>query len=132
MATEKALFDMSDKRPEKIIYMPDGKEKTKAADKLNHHYLSDLQEEAYRLRDVLKKYHLVATTPAGKKYTPEPIQLIYTGEKKLKKDFIAFLTIVKHPKNAFLFFDEWGEPTKEIFRKTLANHFIYHKASGRA
>ena len=127
MATEKALFDMSDKRPEKIIYMPDGKEKTKAADKLNHHYLSDLQEEAYRLRDVLKKYHLVATTPAGKKYTPEPIQLIYTGEKKLKKDFIAFLTIVKHPKNAFLFFDEWGEPTKEIFRKTLANHFIYHK-----
>ena len=124
MATEKALWEMDENHPEKIIYMPSGTERTEAADALNNCYLADLQEEAYKIGHMMKKYRLVAISPDGKKYTPEPVRLMYTNEKKLKKDFIAFLSIMMHPENSLLFIDEWGEPVKEIFRKTLADHFI--------
>ena len=127
MATEKTLWDMDDHRPEKVIYDPTGKERYDAVSALNHLYLSDAQEEAYKYRDMLKKYHLVAIAPDGKKYTPEPVRLMYTSEKKLKKDYLNFIAILKHPRNAFLFIDEWGEPVKEIFHRTLTNHFIFHK-----
>lgn len=124
MATEKALWETDENLPEKIIYMPSGKERTEAADILSNYYLSDLQKETYKMGYLLKKYRLVAISPDGKKYIPEPVRLMYTNEKKLKKDFIAFLAIMKHPENSLLFIDEWSEPMKEIFRKTLADHFI--------
>ena len=127
MATEKTLWDMDDHRPEKVIYDPTGKERYDAVSALNHLYLSDAQEEAYKYRDMLKKYHLVAIAPDGKKYTPEPVRLMYTSEKKLKKDYLNFIAILNHPKNISLFIEKWGEPVKKIFHRVLDNHFIFHK-----
>lgn len=57
MATETTLWDISDKRPEKIIYVPEGTENEQIISTLMHgHDLSKLQEAAYDVRETFKKY----------------------------------------------------------------------------
>ena len=48
----------------------------------------------------------------GKKYEPAPITLMLSNKKKLKKDYAAFLAIMKHTNNFSLYYDEWSEPVK--------------------
>ena len=56
MATETTLWDISDKRPEKIIYVPEGTENEQIISTLMHgHDLSKLQEAAYDVRETFKK-----------------------------------------------------------------------------
>lgn len=127
MATETTLWDMSDKRPEKIIYAPEGIENEQIVSSLMYGYdLSKLQEAAYEVRENFKKYKLVALDKDGKKYEPAPIALMFSNKKKLKKDYAAYLAIMKHTNNFSLYYDEWSEPVKELFKQTAANHYILH------
>ena len=127
MATETTLWDISDKRPEKTIYVPEGTENEQIISTLMHgHDLSKLQEAAYDVRETFKKYKLVALDKDGKKYEPAPITLMYSNKKKLKKDYAAYLAIMKHTNNFSLYYDEWSEPVKELFKQTAANHYILH------
>ena len=127
MATETTLWDMSDKRPEKIIYAPEGIENEQIVSSLMHGYdLSKLQEAAYEVRENFKKYKLVALDKDGKKYEPAPITLMLSNKKKLKKDYAAYLAIMKHTNNFSLYYEEWSKPVKELFKQTAANHYILH------
>ena len=127
MATETTLWDMSDKRPEKIIYAPEGIENEQIVSSLMHGYdLSKLQEAAYEVRENFKKYKLVALDKDGKKYEPAPIALMFSNKKKLKKDYAAYLAIMKHTNNFSLYYEEWSKPVKELFKQTAANHYILH------
>lgn len=127
MATETTLWDMSDKRPEKTIYVPEGMENEQIISTLMHGYdVSKLQEAAYDVRETFKKYKLVAQDKDGKKYEPAPITLMLSNKKKLKKDYAAYLAIMKHTNNFSLYYDEWSEPVKELFKQTSANHYILH------
>lgn len=127
MATETTLWDISDKRPEKIIYVPEGTENEQIISTLMHgHDLSKLQEAAYDVRETFKKYKLVALDKDGKKYEPAPITLMFSNKKKLKKDYAAYLAIMKHTNNFSLYYDEWSEPVKKLFKQTAANHYILH------
>ena len=127
MATETTLWDMSDKRPEKTIYVPEGTENEQIISTLMHGYgFSKLQEAAYDVRETFKKYKLVALDKDGKKYEPAPITLMLSNKKKLKKDYAAYLAIMKHTNNFSLYYDEWSKPVKELFKQTAANHYILH------
>lgn len=127
MATETTLWDISDKRPEKIIYAPEGIENEQIVSSLMHGYdLSKLQEAAYEVRENFKKYKLVALDKDGKKYEPAPIALMFSNKKKLKKDYAAYLAIMKHTNNFPLYYEEWSKPVKELFKQTAANHYILH------
>ena len=127
MATETTLWDMSDKRPEKIIYAPEGIENEQIVSSLMHGYdISKLQEAAYEVRENFKKYKLVALDKDGKKYEPAPIALMFSNKKKLKKDYAAYLAIMKHTNNFSLYYEEWSKPVKELFKQTAANHYILH------
>lgn len=127
MATETTLWDMSDKRPEKIIYAPEGIENEQIVSSLMYGYdLSKLQEAAYEVRENFKKYKLVALDKDGKKYEPAPIALMFSNKKKLKKDYAAYLAIMKHTNNFSLYYEEWSKPVKELFKQTAANHYILH------
>ena len=127
MTTETTLWDMSDKRPEKIIYAPEGIENEQIVSSLMHGYdLSKLQEAAYEVRENFKKYKLVALDKDGKKYEPAPIALMFSNKKKLKKDYAAYLAIMKHTNNFPLYYEEWSKPVKELFKQTAANHYILH------
>lgn len=127
MATETTLWDISDKRPEKIIYAPEGIENEQIVSSLMHGYdLSKLQEAAYEVRENFKKYKLVALDKDGKKYEPAPIALMFSNKKKLKKDYAAYLAIMKHTNNFSLYYEEWSKPVKELFKQTAANHYILH------
>lgn len=127
MAIETTLWDMNDQRPEKIIYAPEGKENLQIVDDLIRSYdLRQLQEESERLRETFKKYKLVALNKEGKKYEPAPIALISSNKKKLKKDYAAYLAIMKHTNNFALYYDEWPEPAKELLKQTATNHYILH------
>ena len=127
MATETTLWDMSDERPEKIIYAPEGIENEQIVSSLMHGYdLSKLQEAAYEVRENFKKYKLVALDKDGKKYEPAPIALMFSNKKKLKKDYAAYLAIMKHTNNFSLYYEEWSKPVKELFKQTAANHYILH------
>ena len=127
MAKETTLWDMSDKRPEKIIYAPEGIENEQIVSSLMHGYdLSKLQEAAYEVRENFKKYKLVALDKDGKKYEPAPIALMFSNKKKLKKDYAAYLAIMKHTNNFSLYYEEWSKPVKELFKQTAANHYILH------
>lgn len=127
MATETTLWDMSDKRPEKIIYAPEGIENEQIVSSLMHGYdLSKLQEAAYEVRENFKKYKLVALDKDGKKYEPAPIALMFSNKKKLKKDYAAYLAIMKHTNNFSLYYEEWSKPVKELFKQTATNHYILH------
>lgn len=127
MATETTLWDISDNRPEKIIYAPEGIENEQIVSSLMHGYdLSKLQEAAYEVRENFKKYKLVALDKDGKKYEPAPIALMFSNKKKLKKDYAAYLAIMKHTNNFSLYYEEWSKPVKELFKQTAANHYILH------
>ena len=127
MATETTLWNMSDERPEKIIYAPEGIENEQIVSSLMHGYdLSKLQEAAYEVRENFKKYKLVALDKDGKKYEPAPIALMFSNKKKLKKDYAAYLAIMKHTNNFSLYYEEWSKPVKELFKQTAANHYILH------
>lgn len=127
MATETTLWDINDKRPEKTIYVPEGTENEQIISTLMHGYdFSKLQEAAYGVRETFKKYKLVALDKDGKKYEPAPITLMLSNKKKLKKDYAAFLAIMKHTNNFSLYYDEWSEPVKKLFKQTAANHYILH------
>ena len=127
MATETTLWDMSDERPEKIIYAPEGIENEQIVSSLMHGYdLSKLQEAAYEVRENFKKYKLVALDKDGKKFEPAPIALMFSNKKKLKKDYAAYLAIMKHTNNFSLYYEEWSKPVKELFKQTAANHYILH------
>lgn len=78
------------------------------------------------MRETFKKYKLVALDKDGKKYEPAPITLMLSNKKKLKKDYAAFLAIMKHTNNFSLYYDEWSKPVKELFKQTAANHYILH------
>ncbi len=119
---------MSDNRPEKIIYIPKSSEKIFDETMLDRRYnVSQLQEEAYKLRDSLKKYKLVAIDEKGRKYEPEPIKHMYTNKKKLKKDYIEFIAIIKNPQNFILFYEEWAEGTQKLFKKILLEHYVFNE-----
>ncbi len=119
---------MSDNRPEKIIYIPKSSEKILDETSLDRRYnVSQLQEEAYKLRDSLKKYKLVAIDEKGRKYEPEPIKHMYTNKKKLKKDYIEFIAIIKNPQNFILFYEEWAEGTQKLFKKILLEHYVFNE-----
>ena len=69
MAIETTLWDMSDKRTEKIIYAPEGEENLQIIDGLiRSNDLSQLQQAAHELRETFKKYKLVALDKDGTKY----------------------------------------------------------------
>lgn len=128
MSTETTLWEMNDNRPEKIIYAPKGAEFAQIAETLMRQYgLAELQEEAYNLRDTFKKYKLVALDENGNKYEPAPITHMLSNNKKLKKDFAAYLAIMKHVNNFALHYEEWTEPVKEILKQTVTNHYILHE-----
>ena len=128
MATETTLWDMSDKRPEKIIYIPTDAEMVFEGNLLERQYtVNAAQEDAYKMRDLLKGYKLVAIDKNGKKYTPEIIQLMYSNKKKLKKDYIFFLVILNDPNNFHLFYDEWPEAFKILLKKVVKEHFVYNE-----
>ncbi len=128
MAIEKTIWDMSDKRPEKIIYNPEGKERELIVDSLMRRYdLNQLQEDAYSVRESFKKYKLVALDKDGKKYEPAPITLMYSNKKKLKKDYASFLAIMKHTQNFSLYYEGWSEPAKKLLKQTVVNHYILHE-----
>ena len=119
---------MDDNRPEKIIYVPTGKEYEQLVEFLMRKYdLAGLQEEAYQVRDSFKKYKIVAIDLEGKKYEPAPITHMLSNNKKLKKDYASYIAIMKHRKNFALYYEEWSEPAKEIIRQTVANHYILHE-----
>ena len=127
MATETTLWDISDKRPEKIIYVSSAADMVYKETLLDRQRsVQDAQEEAYELRDALKKYKLVAIDKKGNKYVPKEIQMMYSNEKKHKIDYIAFIAIIKDAKNFHLFFEEWPEPIKELLKKVVKEHFVYH------
>ena len=78
------------------------------------------------MRENFKKYKLVALDKDGKKYEPAPIALMFSNKKKLKKDYAAYLAIMKHTNNFSLYYEEWSKPVKELFKQTAANHYILH------
>lgn len=132
MATETTLWDMSDKRPEKIIYIPSDKDRVFNESLLDRQRSAqDAQEEAYELRDALKKYKLVAIDKKGNKYVPKEIQLMYSNEKKRKKDYIAFIVTIKDAKNFHLFLEEWPTPVKELLMEVVKEHFVYHEDASK-
>lgn len=127
MAIETTLWDMSDKRTEKIIYAPEGEENLQIIDGLiRSNDLSQLQQAAHELRETFKKYKLVALDKDGTKYEPAPIALMYSNKKKLKRDYAAYLAIMKHTNNFVLYYEEWSEPAKELLKQTVAKHYILH------
>ncbi len=128
MAEETSIWDMPDNRPEKIIYVPILGEKIYQETLLSRQLSAEAaKEKAYDLKQELKKYKLVAFDEKGKKYTPDPIKLMYSNQKKLKKDYISFIVIIEHPNNFSLFSETWSEPVKELFRKAIKEHYVYHK-----
>lgn len=128
MATETTLCDKSDKRPEKIIYIPEEKEMEQIVREIMYEYDAyQLKEAAYELRDTFKMYKLVALDKEGKKYEPAPIALMFSNNKKLKKDFAMFLAIMRHSNNFFLYYEEWSKPAKELLKQTVINHYIFHE-----
>jgi len=127
MAIETTLWDMSDNRTEKIIYVPEGEENLQIIDGLIRSYdLSQLQQAAYELRETFKKYKLVALAKDGRKYEPAPIALMFSNKKKLKRDYAAYLAIMKHTNNFSLYYEEWPEPAKELLKQTVVKHYILH------
>lgn len=128
MATETTFWDMDDKRPEKVIYIPTSSEKTFDETILDrYNSTNQLQEEAYKLRDTLKKYKLIAIDKNGQKYEPEPIKLMYSNQKKLKKDYVTFIAIIRNSKNFFLFYNEWSERMQKLFKKILLEHYVFNE-----
>ena len=128
MAKEATLWDISDNRPEKIVYVPDDREMELIAKGLMHRYdLHQLQEDAYSVRESFKKYKLVALDKDGKKYEPAYITLMYSNKKKLKKDYASFLAIMKHTNNFSLYYEEWSEPAKKLLKQTVVNHYVLHE-----
>lgn len=128
MAKETSIWNLPDDRPERIIYVPTKAERAfdeALLDRQNN--VTSLQEEAYRLRDTLKKYKLVAIDENGVKSIPEPIQLMYCNEKKKKQDYITFITILNHPDNFHLFYEGWSDPVKNLFKKAIQEHYVFHK-----
>ncbi len=128
MAEQTTLWEMSDDRPEKIIYVPSEKERKQQENFLSSQYSAeDVKQRAYELRAQLQKYKLVAIDGTGKKYTPEPIALMFGNVKKLKKDYVTFITILNNVNNFSIFYDEWPNPIKQLFEKALKEHFVYHE-----
>lgn len=119
-----AISLKNDKRPAKEIFFPSANERKRLEKILDSYNLSDLQDYLDPCYKFARKYRLYYLDEKGKEKCPQAVTKIISGEKKYKKDWVAFLAIMRYYRNLHYFLDDMSEGEKKLMELVIANHYV--------
>lgn len=119
-----AISPKNDKRPAKEIFFPSADERQRLEKILNSYNLSDLQDYLDPCYKFARKYRLYYLDEKGKEKCPQAVLKIISGEKKFKKDWVAFLAIMRYYRNLHYFLDDMSESEKKLMELVIDKHYV--------
>ena len=104
--------------------MPTYEERIELEKEFNRYSTDDIKCMAKPYRKFAMRHHLYAIDAKGKKYYPAAIESFTESKNPFKNDWIAFLSIMNHPRNYHILLEQLDKRELALLRTILLNQVV--------